>query len=291
MVVAGALLFLQLPIPPTYAGRTIENAGHMPLFFIVTLSLMFVLRDHPRCAGWRLYLVAGLAGMFAGFLSEVIQRPLRRDASWEDVIADCIGALCALAVYALFDRRNTLRRWHRLLAVLVALTCITIYMAPIVTMARAYLYRNGQFPVIASFDSDLELLWTRAVGVRRDITNGTLNVLFVADETPGIAFREPVPDWLSYQTLAIDLENPGSAPLSLGVRLQDWHHNWKFNDRFNRSYQLAAGERRTLLISLDDVRRGPRTRLMDMEQISDITLFRDQNSGSRVLRVHSIRLQ
>ena len=291
MVAAGALLFLQLPIPPTYAGRTIENAGHMPLFFIITLSLMFMLRGHPRCAGWRLYLVAGAIGMFTGFLTEVIQRPLRRDASWEDVIADCIGALCALAAYALFDRRNAVQRWHRVMAVLVALTCMTIYMAPIVTMTRAYLYRNGQFPVIASFRSDLELLWTRTVGVRRDISGGALNVLFVAAETPGISFREPVPDWISYETLAIDVENPGSAPLGLGVRVQDWHHNWQFNDRFNRHYDLAAGERRTLLISLEDIRNGPRTRVMDMERVSDVTLFRDRESGSRVLRVHSIRLQ
>ena len=168
------------------------------------------LRDHPRCAGLRLYLVSGAIGMFAGLLTEVIQRPLRRDASWEDVFADAVGALCALAAYALFDRRNALRRWQRVLAILVAIACITIYLAPIVTMSRAYLQRNGQFPVIAGFQSESALLWTRSVGVRREISAGALNVFFQASESPGIAFREPVPDWLSYETLAIDLENPSS---------------------------------------------------------------------------------
>ena len=36
-----------MPIAPTYAGRTIENAGHTPLFFLVTLGLLFALRDDP----------------------------------------------------------------------------------------------------------------------------------------------------------------------------------------------------------------------------------------------------
>jgi len=30
-VLAGLLLFLPLPIAPTYAGRTLEDAGHTPL--------------------------------------------------------------------------------------------------------------------------------------------------------------------------------------------------------------------------------------------------------------------
>ena len=41
LMVAAALLFLRLPVPPTYMGRTIENAGHTPLFFLITLGILF----------------------------------------------------------------------------------------------------------------------------------------------------------------------------------------------------------------------------------------------------------
>jgi hypothetical protein len=100
-----------------------------------------------------------------------------------------------------------------------------------------------------------------------------------------------VPDWRRYRTLIIDVENPAAEVLHLGVRVHDLRHNFNFNDRFNRRYDLAAGERRTLRIALEDIRHGPRQRLMDMAHISDITLFRGENSGSRRLRVHSIRLE
>ncbi len=101
VLVAAALLFVQLPIPPTYAGRTIENAGHVPLFLIGTLFILAILRHDLHVEGIRLYALAGLIGAGCGLLSEIIQRPLRRDASWEDVFADSVGVLLALALFAL----------------------------------------------------------------------------------------------------------------------------------------------------------------------------------------------
>ncbi|HYJ42613.1 MAG TPA: hypothetical protein VEW08_17615 [Steroidobacteraceae bacterium] len=290
-VLAGLLLFVPLPVSPTYAGRTIENAGHTPLFFLVTLGVLFTMRDHPRFQGASLYALAGMIGAGTGFLSEVIQKPLARDASWEDVFADAVGAVLALAVYALFERRTKLRVWQRLGALAVALSCIAIFLAPIVRMTRAYVHRNGQVPVIADFHSRIELYWTLSFGVNREIVDDALEVEFVADEFPGVSFHEPVPDWRSFRTLIIDVENPASERLNLGVRVHDRRHKHAFGDRFNRRFELAAGERRTLRIPLEDIRQGPRRRLMDMAHISDITLFRGADSGSRQLRVYSLRLE
>jgi hypothetical protein len=116
-------------------------------------------------------------------------------------------------------------------------------------------------------------------------------VEFVAGQTPGIGFYEPVRDWQSHRWLVLDVENPADQPLNLGVRVHDEHHNRQFHDRFNRRFPLGAGERKTLRVSLDDVRHAPRNRLMDMAQISNITLFRGSATGSRRLRVHSMRLE
>ncbi|HUQ09736.1 MAG TPA: hypothetical protein VM146_05420 [Steroidobacteraceae bacterium] len=301
LALAAALLFMRLPIPPTFAGRTIENAGHMPLFFLITMGFLLVLRDYSlfksgpvesgRFAGGWLYLVAALVGMGGGFLTEVMQKPMHRDASWDDVFADAVGALCAVSLYVLFDRRTTLQRWHRLLAAVVAVTCIAIYLSPIVSMGRAYLHRNSQFPVLADFHSRLELYWAVGIGARRDIVDDHLVVEYVSDDFPGLSFHEPVADWRAYQTLVIDVGNPGAEPFDLGLRIHDKKHNRRFADRFNRHFMLAAGERKALRIGLDEIRRGPRTRLMDMQQISDITLFRGKPEGSRQLVVYAMRLE
>src|SRR5690242_8028432 len=80
------------------------------LFLMATLFVLFVLRHDLRIDGARLYVFAGLIGIGAGLLSEAIQKPLRRDASWEDVFADSVGVVCALALFAVFDRRAAIGR-------------------------------------------------------------------------------------------------------------------------------------------------------------------------------------
>ncbi|MBC8024840.1 MAG: CIA30 family protein [Steroidobacteraceae bacterium] len=291
LVVAAALLFVPLPIPPTAAGRTIENAGHTPLFMLLTLGVLLILRNDFGMLGSRLYVLAGLVGVGGGFLTEAIQKPLRRDASWEDVIADALGVLLALAVFALFDRRSALPRSVRLLSLGVALLCMTIYLTPLARMARAYVHRDGQFPVLADFRSSNELFWVVGYGVNRDIVRDALDIEFSADDFPGVSLHEPVPDWSKFRTLAIDVENPDADALFLMVRVHDRGRGRFFNDRFNRRFDLAGRERRTIRIPIEDIRNGPRGRLMNMAHISDITLFRGDRAGSRHLRIYSLRLE
>ncbi|HEU4591215.1 MAG TPA: hypothetical protein VFS13_09915 [Steroidobacteraceae bacterium] len=292
VIVAAALLFVPIPIGPTYAARTIEDAGHTPLFFAGTLFVLAILRHDLRVEGLRLYLLAALLGGGAGLLSEIIQMPLQRDASWVDVFADWVGVLLALMSYLLYDRRAAADRLLRVTAVLVIAGCLVVYVAPVVSMLRAYAHRDGQFPVLASFDSRLELYWIVSYGIRREIRDGALEVEFDAPLFPGFSFHEPVPDWRRYRTLAIDVENPDAAlPLKMGIRVHDARHAHTYADRFNRSFDLAPTERRVLRIPLEEIRRGPRNRLMDMAHISDVTLFRLRDSPSQRMRLHNMRLE
>jgi VanZ family protein len=290
-VVVATLLFIQLPIPPTYAGRTIENAGHLPVFFLVTLGLLIVLRSDFKVEGARQYLFAGLLGAGLGFISEVIQRPLSRDASWEDVFSDVAGAVTAIALYALFDRRTRIARGTRVFAFVVALGCAIFYLAPLVRMASAYMHRNSQFPVLADFRSDGDLVWVVGDGINRAIDRDALVVEFARRRYPAISLHEPVPDWRGYQDLIIDLENPDDEPLKLTVRVHDRGHSEVYADRFNRHIDLAAHERRTMRIPLGEIERAPKGRLMNMRHISDIRLFRDRPEGAGRLRIYSLRLE
>lgn len=293
VAVASALLFVPLPIPASYAGRTIENAGHMPLFLLGTLFVIGILRHDFKFEGGRLYAFAGLIGAGAGLLSEVIQRPLRRDASWGDVFEDVVGVVCALAIHAAVDRRIHLRGAARGLVVLVALVCLALYVTPIVNMTRAYMHRSKHFPVLANFDSSAQQYWIVGYGVRREIHDQALDVEFESQKFPGFSFFEPTPDWSGFKTLVIDVENPDGEVLHLGVRVHDAgrHRGRRFVDRFNRNFEIAAGERRIIRIPLEDIRRGPRNRLMNMAKISDVTLFRSREAGAKHVRLHQMRLE
>ena len=282
---------MPLPASDTYAARAIENAGHTPLFLAGTLFILSILRHDLRMDGARLYALAGFIGAGAGIASEAIQKPLKRDASWEDVIADCVGALVALAVFALYDRWRRLGAPARAALLLIVAGCVVVYVAPIVSMVRAYLHRDGQFPVLASFDSNAELSWMVSFGLSREIRDGALDVSFEAEHYPGVSFYEPVPDWSRYHTLVIDAENPDADVLHFGVRVHDFGHGREFSDRFNRRLELAPGARQQLRIPLEEIRHAPRNRLMNMAQISNLTLFRIHGPGATHLRLYSMRLE
>ena len=291
LVAVATLLFMRLPIPPTYAGRTIENAGHLPVFALVTFGLLIVLRQDFKFEGGRLYALAGVLGAGLGFLSEAIQRPLARDASWDDVFTDAVGAVTALALYALFDRRSGLGRGTKLFAFVVALACAVYYFTPLVRMTAAYVHRNSQFPVLADFRSGIEIDWTASYGVNRIIRRDALEVQFARGRFPGFSLHEPVPDWSAYKTLVIDIENPEDVALGITVRVHDRGHGDRYADRFNRHFDLAPRERRTLRIALSDVEKGPKSRLMNMRHISDIRLFRDNRNGAKRLWIHCLQLE
>ena len=291
-VLAGLLLFVPLPIPPTYFGRTIENAGHTAAVLPADArrapgpanrpALLRRTSVRARRHGRRGRRIAERSD------SEDHWRATPPGKTWS---ADALGVVLALAVYAMFERRSPLRRWHRVSAFVIALGCVAIFLVPIVRMARAYVHRNAQFPVLADFHSRMELYWTVGIGVNRFIIDDALAVEFGNEEFPGVSFHEPVPDWRGFKTLLIDVENPDSRPLELVVRVHDRRHTRAFVDRYNKTFWLEPGERRTLRIALEDILHGPRHRVMDMAHISDITLFKGARGGSPVLHIYTLKLE
>jgi len=177
------------------------------------------------------------------------------------------------------------------LALVTALSCVAYYVTPLVRMSVAYVHRNGQFPVLADFRSPIEAFWTVGYGTNRVLKGDALEVEFVGGPWPGVSLHEPVSDWSAYRTLLIDVENPDTLKLELTVRIND-HGHWQiYSDRFNRHYELGPGERRTLRIDLRDIERAPKSRLMNMRQISNIALFRATPGSARRMRIYTLRLE
>ena len=281
--VAGALLFVQLPIPPTYAGRTIENAGHTPLFFLVTLGVIFVLRGDPRCSGLAVCTCSRVwPASFAGFLSEVIQRPLRsRRQLGRRHRGRRSACCCALAVYALFDRPHGSRaRWHRAARrSWWRSPASTIYMAPIVAHGARLSApqrtvpgdRGFPFPHRALLDDESSACVARSSrcarrGVRRPTT------FRASPSTSPCRTGAPTRRW------CIDLENPGvgrAASWVCGCTIGVTTGSSTTGSTV-ASISRPANAARCGSPSKTSA-HGPRSRLMDMQQISDITLFRGEN--------------
>lgn len=290
-----AIVFLVLNIvsipTDTLLGEEIENLGHMPLFGVLSIAILTLSRawlgrwiKRPLIH----YALAFVVTSGIGALTEFIQYFEARDADFSDLVRDIIGAVTFLGIYLTFDK-NTRQLWKsaqnrlKILIRVVSILVLAGMAMPLTLWIGAYIYRDNSFPVLFSADS----YWSRRF---LEIQDANLSIIPAPAEWtglgrksvaklvlepakyPGITLREPFPDWQGYHTMIISLYSPADTTISLGLRVDDIHHNFDYRDRYTEKISVAPGAD-SLLIPLDRIRMAPQDRETDMAHISAIWLF------------------
>jgi hypothetical protein len=312
LVIAVVLLLVQqVQIPgSSHLLRAINNAGHVPLFGIVSVALLYLVRwTWPRHSSWPLvyYIAAFVLSVALGVASESLQYFGPRDADLGDLARDVVGAATFLALHATFDRhlfgkhfdrRRTTRRWLRYLSVAILLVTLT----PPVYWAMATYERNRRFPVICAFDSMLLRAFVQTKDARLVAVDGRFGampgmapkrfrrLIFLEGTYPGFSIEDIYQDWRGYDSLVLVFYAPESAPSRLGLRVDDRQHEGLYTDRFNTRVPVHPGVNR-FAVPLADVRSAPRTRTMDLANIAAIHLFGDSTAVGREILMQEMRLE
>jgi hypothetical protein len=301
------LLFVKLPGKGSILWQEIYNSGHGLLFAAIALVFLALSRvwlgGRVRERGAH-YLVALVAVIVAGAGTEILQSFFGRSAEWADFGRDFLGGSGALGVAATFDDgardmiAHARSRATRIYAVCGLLVCFAT--VPMVYVAHAH--RDEVFPRIAAFDSywgswfvhtrdaDTDLVarpaaWTRTGGER------VTRAVYGTDDTyPNVEIIEPAPDWSRHTSLVVAVYSPQTAPIELKIRIHDRHHDDSFADRFNGTYQLAPGANQ-IRIPLEEVRRAPHGRAMDMTAIESVVLFLAEPKQTTTLYFADLRLE
>ncbi|MEZ6060052.1 MAG: hypothetical protein R3C19_06805 [Planctomycetaceae bacterium] len=294
---------------PLHSRRwgAIFDLAHAPAFCILMLMITGVL-DPPAIGLSRRFLtilkmsmagVALLAVVLAGIglTGEFLQKFANRNPSWHDVAANTLGLAAAVCWIAAQHRRGVLRA--SLIAAAFALL-IGVSVDPLLEIHELELLRRDM-PLLASFERPRELhgWYLRSADMLRTsdwATDGThsLRVTLRPGRYPGAAFISPEPNWRGYETLKLDLRNPGQQPLPLIVKVHDQEHedsNFDHSDRFHREIVVPAGEDLTVSIALSDIESAPAARTMNMENVSFIEVFSLGVEDEQVFFIDNLRLQ
>lgn len=286
------VLFGKLPPWPKY-WVVLGNAAHAPVFGLLAVICLLVLAALTRSRSTWLVPLALLITLGGGIAVEWLQTFVGRDSSWDDVVTDALGAACVLA-FVMWQQGFGMPspgRLTRILAPLVVIVCAAAILYPLAEAAAAYARRASQFPVIAQFDSPLDLYFVSDVGAvatrghlpdmwRTATDSESLRVLVANEPYPGVAFTEPASDWSAWSTLKLDITNPDARPLDLNVRVHDIAHKQHYDDRFNRRFVVEGSTRTTISIPLQDIQQGPKSRPLDLEGIAGVIVFTDGPSAT-----------
>lgn len=290
-----AVVFAPVPGGLVWLSR-LHDFAHGPIFGCVAVLALIAFRRKVSFAtlpAAAQYAIALAAAVGLGFLTELAQIPVGRDASWLDARNDVLGALAFLALFTLFDPqiREQASVWKKAAALMLGAASLGYIAQPLILVAGQYYERHKAFPVIADFtgESDPDFIWRTRVLLKSTPLPAALSasqaeragrVRFLPQEYAGVNFHEPWPDWRNFSTLAIEAANPTEQTLALVVRVHDVHHNNEFEDRFNKRVTLPANTREVFRFPLADIKQAPQGRLMDLQRIAGVVVFRAEVSSA-----------
>jgi len=289
---AALIVVLEVFVPPgpSVWWNVVFNAGHAPLFGVFAwIALWGMIRAWPA-QGWRRlgrYAAVFVLASAAGLGSEILQHFTGRDADLGDWERDMFGIVACLLLAAAFDPGLRLpARWRaplRVALVLAALVPVGIVARPVVEVAGAYAERDEAFPRLFGFDASWEHFFyfihdadmsfePLPEPFRRHPANDAAYLTLAPVDYSGLTLREPVPDWRKYRSLDFIMVSARSDTIPLALRIDDTSVR---NDWIRAAYvrfDLEPGMN-TYHIPLEEIRRSPRNRLLDMSRIQSISLF------------------
>lgn len=292
LAIVLTVIFGDLPGEGQYMA-VLQNGCHSPAFGVLSLISLALLAPYIRTPLARAA-VTVTAMVLVGATTEGIQSLFGRDAEFEDVVNDLAGSLAVTGCWLYLQwrgRPDTRARVGRCLALLVSAAAVAYWLNPFWQCARAYWHRHAEFPVLAEFHSERDLYFVSSSGTDTQLVGTALQADLATGLWPGFTLSELMPDWRGYHVLKVDLGNPGSTELPLRLRVSDRTHRGDTDDRFNMELLLPPETRRTLDIPLDEIEHSPRTRKMDMSQISQLIVFRPGGAPQQVLRLYRVWLE
>lgn len=295
LLLSGALAFFFLPLNlPILAGpRELHAFVHVGFFALLGAFVTRRLRL-PRTSGSTVrpidLLPALLPALVLGGAIELVQPLVGRSASWGDWFVDGAGALLG-GTWALRSGMPG-RRTLLVLAGTVVAAALAVPAASLVDRALAL----RAFPVLGDFESPLETLrWNRGVRTDERARTGThaLRIELLPGPWSGATLERSFGDWNRARSFAFSVYvPPEDPPLRWVVTVRDrtgWARGDAASDRFDHVFVLGPGWN-DLEIPVEDIRRAPAGRMLDLDDLTSVIFFTPQPRAPRTVYLDAVRL-
>ncbi len=296
VVIVAFLLFYDFGKSHSRIFDMVINFGHLPLFGMIALITLWIIGNGKWPYKEISYVKAWAITSFLGALTECIQAFIPyRHFRIVDILTDALGSALFLTLTYTVQKVENKKGAILLLKVLLVLMIIRAY--PIFEATLDTWNMEKDFPLLSSFESPFEMTrWTngesRIIRTTAHATNRehSLKVNLLPGIYPGIVLNYLINDWRGYNRLTFDAFVEGSSSLDITVRINDLKHNEEYTDRYNEGFQLQPGDNH-ISINLDEVKKPPHGRTMDMADITNICIFAYNLKTPRTVYFDNFRLE
>ncbi|MFT5249691.1 MAG: VanZ family protein [bacterium] len=282
--------------PSPYSNRLyllLWDNGHICFFALVgwlTFRLTNNKTDLYTC------ILTFIISLILGFTIEVIQFYIGRNANWQDVYRGVLGGL--FSNLALNYRYSSINKTKIVAALIATVLLIALEQKQLVIAIKLELDMKSNFPILSDFSTKKNLMnWTGnslSIEKNNDIWEvDTLKAKLIANQKySSLTLEHFSSNWRGYKTLNIDINLSDITPLEICIRITDITHdssNQLYTNRYNACTNINQ-TLNTISIPLVKVEQAPLNRLLDLSNVSKITIFSRKLPYDRYIFISSIYL-
>lgn len=269
--------------------------GHLLYFALLTILLSRWSLISRMSLIWQWTTILTIT-FIIGVSIEVMQYGTTRTPDTGDVVRDLTGSLLVLVFGPLGSKLQPVKRRLSLQLSVALLTLFLLW--PLTKSLIDETISWFQFPLLSSFETPFEIdRW--GGGDRLSVESITslskgklLKLSLTTDKYSGVSLKYFDGNWAAARTLKISFYNPDTNPLRVTCRIHDLQHSdgyEEYEDRYNRSFLLIPGWNQ-IEIDLDEVKKSPSNRNMDMSRIRRVGFFVVSLPAPRILYLDEVRL-
>ncbi len=285
--------------PDYYSTRSFKafwNLGHILYYALMCVAIFAFTRKSQHSVRFQISIIL-VVTLLLGVVVELVQAAgFNRTPDIGDLFRNFIGAVVGIAFFLPGRKAFFKGALWLLQAFSIVLVASQIY--PVAAALTDEYRARRQFPILGDFENPYELQrWTgsadRAIDGRIVFAGEhAMRVSLGTTLYSGVSLEYFTGDWAGFSQLQCSIYNPDANPLSITCRIHDVVHIQgvqRYEDRYNHSFILAQGWN-TIRIDLEDVKKAPANRIMDMGHIRGVGIFATRLPRPRVIYIDDVRL-
>lgn len=269
------------------------NNGHIIFYCMTSFMIMKYLLKRSYSLISVIILIL-LYTLILGVLVEVVQSNLNREMDYADLYRNFLGSLLGILCYQVFSRQKN-KITMTVLAFITVLIVIEQFALFSVLSLKYQQYKK--LPILADFSLKGEVMfWSEGELMTNESENHRQSLkltLATGEKYSGFTFNEVYQDWRNYRFIEFYLRSESQKAEKLCIKITDLSHDegsHEYSDRFNYCPTLAYGKN-VIEIPLDKIRNAPKTRTLNLAEISRIGFFMIDLTEEKTLYIDKITLK